>query len=132
MKTTALLALLKKWLPLEGAWFGTAKIDNTKEKAICLYARGKGAANNIAVGGLAATGYRCEPMTLLVRWTKDALKAEETARKVYDAVCYKDFVIDGKKSFLQAVYAAAVPLGTDNKGVYEYSIDFDIYHEKIL
>lgn len=130
MTLTEIRDYLKKVVPYEDAWFGIAKMDTAKNMAMCLYSRAKAAAGNIAVGGAESTGYTCEPMTLLIRWTSNAAAAERKAREVHGALIKQAFWINEKECFLQAVYSSPVALGTDNKGVYEYSVDFNVYYER--
>lgn len=130
MTLTDVRDYLKRVVPYEDAWFGIAKMDATKDMAMCLYARAKAAAGNIAVGGAESTGYTREHMTLLIRWSSNAEIAERKAREAHGALIKQHFSIDERECFLQAVYSSPVALGTDNKGVYEYSVDFNIYYER--
>ncbi len=121
---------LKAVLDHEGEWFGTAKMDGNLEKAFCLYLRPKGVINNIAVGGVDATGYGFEALSLLIRWGRNPADAEQKARQVRQALDWLAFDLDGIKCFVQCVFGSPIPLGTDEKGVFEYSLDFNLFYER--
>ena len=42
----------------------------------------------------------------------------------------KTFTLNGKRVFVISRYSAPIPLGTDDRGVYEYSFDFYFYETR--
>lgn len=122
---------LKTILPYDGCWFGLYRLDTTRpDKGLCLYLRTNAGSNNIAIGGIEATGYRQEPLKLLIRWGKNGAEAEDKAREIYDILQTHVFEIDGLGCYIQALHNIPVPMGADDKGVYEYVIDFEFYYKR--
>ena len=113
----------------DNEWFGIARIDANREKAICIYRRAKAAENNIAVGGMDATGYKRIPLNLLIRWTSNADTAERKAMEIHEQLINTSFFYNGQKCFVQTVYSSAIALGADEKDIFEYSVDFEIIIE---
>ena len=115
------------FLPLSREAFFFAKIG-TATKCACLYDRPQGAANGIKVGGMAYTGHTFRPLSMVIRGGTNAVEAEKWAREIHEAVRMRIVIINDTDGFLQTVYDAPIPLGTDEKGVYEYSIGMDFYY----
>ena len=93
------------------------KIDNNKEKAVCFYNSQRG---NPYVGTI----------TILLRYTKNQDVAEQEAQKIYEFYEDRTFFIGSKRIFTMMSYNAPINLGTDDKNVYEYSIELDFYEER--
>ncbi len=121
---------LRTILPIGQAWFGIGKTDSSKDIALCLYSRPEGASNNIKVGGSECTGYFTEPLKLLIRWGKDSSAADAKAREIFEPLRSSRIIISGRNGFIQTIYAHPSALGTDEKGIYEYCIDFELYYER--
>lgn len=107
------------------------KIDKDKEKAVCFYSSQNPAANNTAFGGKKNTGSEKKAITILLRYGKNAVAAEAKAEEIYKFFDEKTFYIDEKRVFVISRYDSAISLGTDEKGVYEYSFEFTFYIERM-
>ena len=107
------------------------KIDKDKEKAVCFYSSQNPAANNTAFGGKKNTGCEQKAITILLRYGKNAVAAEAEAEEIYKFFDEKTFYIDEKRVFVISRYDSAIFLGTDEKGVYEYSFEFTFYIERM-
>jgi hypothetical protein len=103
----------------QDCWTGALKMDNTRERAVCIYRRE--ARIRQAIGG--AKGYFVLPMRVLVRGGPRAMEASLFADYVHSRLSQAD-VISG---YVRMAQEAPIPLGTDEKGVYEFSIEFDMY-----
>lgn len=106
------------------------KIDNDKEKAVCFYNSRVPRAKIDTVGGKSNRDYELKPVTILLRWGRNASAAEQKAREIFDFFDEKTFTLNNKRVFLISPYNGPIDLGTDDKGVYEYSFEFDFYSEK--
>ncbi|MCQ2484757.1 MAG: minor capsid protein [Clostridia bacterium] len=106
------------------------KIDNNSEKAVCFYNSKFMPPKISSVGGKRNKDYELKAITILLRWGKNADTAEEMAKKIYDFFDERTFDIDGKRVFVISRYEVPIDLGTDEKGVYEYSFEFDFYSQK--
>lgn len=119
---------LKPQIPdISQAYIG--KTDPTKEKSICIYGRAS-ASNRIAVGGIANTTSANKMISILVQWSKNADTAEQAAQTVYSLFEGKRTVINGTPCFFQMMNDEPVPVGADDKDIYEYVIDINIVYKR--
>lgn len=107
-----------------------SKIDNNSEKAVCFYNSRIAPAKINSVGGKKNKTYELKSVTILLRWGKNADAAETKAKEIYDFFDERAFDIDGKRVFIISRYESPIDLGTDDKGIYEYSFEFDFYSQK--
>lgn len=99
------------------------KIDNNKEKAICFYNSKRTLAPIKAINN---STYKIKPITILLRYTKNQNNAEIMANSIYEFFDDKDFTIGEKQIRSQHLYSEPVNLGTDDSGVYEYSLEINM------
>lgn len=107
------------------------KIDKNLEKAVCFYNSRHPTAKIGAVGGKENKSYDFKSITILLRWTTNADEAEKKAEEIYNFFDEKTFIHDKKRVFVISRFENPIDLGTDERGVYEYSFEFDLYSEKI-
>lgn len=103
------------------------KIDNNKEIAICFYNSKRTLA---PIKAIDKNTYKIKPITILLRYTKNADKAETEANSIYDFFDEKLFYIENKRVISQHIYSEPIALGTDDNGVYEYSIELNLLEER--
>lgn len=103
------------------------KLDRSAEKGLCLYLRKTGRKHQPALNGTGGRSFRRMGLSLLVRGGRQGAAAEKHAFRIYRLI---EEAEAAQGRFWQMVYDAPVALGTDERGVYEYSIDFDLYYEK--
>ena len=108
----------------------TGKIDNNKEKAICFYNSQREQLYIGTLGGKANRSTDIKPVTILLRYTKNQDSAEQMAQKIYEFFEERTFFIDSKRIFTMMNSSEPISLGTDEKNVYEYSIELDFYEER--
>ena len=106
------------------------KIDNNKEIAICFYNSKREKSYIGTIGGKINRSTNIKPITILLRYTKNQNDAEIMAQKIYEFFEDRTFFINSKKIFTIMTYSSPVNLGTDDKNVYEYSIELDFYEER--
>ena len=106
------------------------KIDNNADKAICFYGSNVTRAAAHAWGGKALQSYHHKAVTILIRWGREKQAAEDKAQAVFDFFDETQFTLNDKHAFALSVYDGAIDLGTDENGVYEYSIELDFYVKK--
>lgn len=105
----------------------TGKIDNNAEKAICFYNSKRTLAYDARVGGKKNKSTNIKPITILLRYTKNQDSAETMAQKIYDFYCERSFFIEEKRIFVKMIYDEPISLGTDENGVFEYSLELNLY-----
>ena len=106
------------------------KLDASKENALCVYNRKRSGAPVTALGGLSS--YDIKAISLLLHWNKNAVQAEQTAITLFEKIIAE---IELKINNIPIYYIAMqvpepVAIGTDENGVYEYVIEFDLYYRK--
>ncbi|MEE0980753.1 MAG: minor capsid protein [Acutalibacteraceae bacterium] len=107
------------------------KIDNNLEKAICFYDSRHPSIKIGTVGGKENKSFDVKSLTILLRWTTNADEAEQKANEIYDFFDEKTFTHDGQRVFVISRYEGPIGLGTDDRGVYEYSFEFEFYSAKL-
>lgn len=127
ISTKGLLAALK--LLIDSPSWTIGKLDQTKNETICLYGGISGAPYRATVGG-GGRGYDEGRYRLVVRHTTNFDAAERKAAGVYDSIAGVNTPVEGKTTWIFPVYAAPVALGTDEKGVYEFAVDFKTISER--
>lgn len=105
----------------------TGKIDNNAEKAICFYNSKRTLAYDARVGGKKNKSTNIKPITILLKFTKNQDSAETMAQKIYDFYCERSFFIEEKRIFVEMLYDDPIYLGTDENGVFEYSLELNLY-----
>lgn len=128
------LAGIRDWIKsfgiAENYYIGV--LDNKKEKSIGVYDRDVSGPPDIAIGGLDATKTEKRSISLLIHWNKNANETEQKARYLYNTLlCQNNVTIDGLHvDYIYLVVPMPIAVGTDDKGVYEYVIQFDLYYQK--
>ena len=103
------------------------KIDNNLEKALCFY----NSKRTIQyINKLGVSSYSVKPLTILLRFGKNQDEAEIKANSLYNFFNKKYFNINSKNVSFEPKYEAPASLGTDDKGIIEYSIEIDMYYER--
>ena len=108
----------------------TGKIDNNQEKALCFYNSQRNSSYVGVFGGIKNKSTNIKSVTILLRYTKNQNIAEVMAQQIYDFFNERSFFINQKRVFIQMIYSEPISLGTDEKNVYEYSIELDFYEER--
>lgn len=99
------------------------KIDNNKEKAICFYNSKRMLS---PIKAIDKNTYKYKPITILLRYTKNQNTAEEMAMSIYEFFDDREFSIDDKQVTVQHLYSGPNNLGTDEDGVYEYTLEMNM------
>lgn len=105
------------------------KLDKKPEKAIGVYQR-KPAPPVGAIGQ--ASSYEVKPISLLIHWTKNADITEKAAFELYKRLGAVDSLTlnDTPVKFISLLQSEPVDVGTDENGIFERVIEFDIYYER--
>lgn len=114
---------IKDWLKtvISSPSWTTGKLDQTKEKTICVYG-GRGVQlARIVVGGGEDSHYTRQ-IQIIVRWGQSSSAAEGKAVEVYEKIKNESVILEGKRVWVRATQEEPVSLGTDDKGIHEYSI----------
>ena len=106
------------------------KLDTSKENALCVYNRKRSGAPVMALGGLSS--YEIKAISLLLHCSKNAVQAEEKAITLFEKISSEEKLIinDTPIYYIALQVPEPVGIGTDENGVYEYVIEFDLYYKK--
>lgn len=106
------------------------KIDKNKERAVCFYHSKVSRPKINTIGGKVNRSYTLLPITILLRFGKNYEAAAEKAEEIYNFFDEKTFDLNNERVFAVSPYSAPIDLGTDDQGVYENSLEFDLYITK--
>ena len=115
-----------------GENFFIGKLDNKKDKSIGIYSRKRSGPPVMAYGGLENSKYDIKPISVLIHWNKNADETERTAFNLFKAIQSEKNRYMGSIQiyYVELKVPEPVNVGTDDKGIYEYVIEFDIYYER--
>ncbi|MEG1298309.1 MAG: minor capsid protein [Anaerovoracaceae bacterium] len=121
---------IKAYRSAENYYIG--KLDNKKEKSIGIYQRKTTGSPIMAIGGLEATKYDIKPISLLLHWSKNARETEEAAFLLFEQLRGITDLQIGQThvDYVHLMVPEPQDAGTDDKGVYERVIWFDLYYER--
>lgn len=128
-----MLTKIKNYFKAAYGWadsISIGKIDNKREKAICFYSSSSPRQAVHAWGGKATQSHIVKPVTILLRYGKTKQAAEDAAQAVFDFFDESQFQIDNRPAFALSPYNGPIDLGTDENGIFEYSIELDFYFMK--
>lgn len=131
MKIT--LKQIKDYFKSDFKWsdsISIGKIDNNQEKAICFYNSKRNLSYQGVIGGKKNKSTYIKSITILLRYTKNQDSAEIKAQEIYEFFEERTFYIENKRIFTQMYNEEPMNLGTDKDGVYEYSIEIDLFIER--
>jgi len=101
-------------------------VSRNRERAFGLFPANRGA--TLAIGGKDGRGHVLVSLSAILRWGRDGSRAERKAAEVSGILAGRRFKHEGRAGFVMA--QNPVWLGMDERGVYEYVLDFDIYVEE--
>lgn len=128
-----MLKAIRDHFKTEYGWadsISVGRIDKGSDRAVCFYNSKHATPKVTALGGKANKSFRLLPVTVLLRWTNSPNQAAEKAQELYDFFDEKTFVIDNKRVFVISRYDSPIDLGSDDKGICEYSLELDFYFNK--
>ena len=126
------LADIRDWLKtLDAAdHYHIGRLNNKKERSLGVYSRAGSGPPVIGIGGTST--YNIKSVSVLLHWNENARETEEAAHSLWEKL--QDVTdIDagsGHIQYLRLIVPEPVPVGTDENGVYEYVIQFDVYYRR--
>lgn len=119
---------LKRFNVFDNYYVG--KIDNKQDKSLGVYQR-KTSNSPVKSFGNNST-YGIKNISLLIHWNKNAVETEKAAFQLYQSLeTAQEIQINGKNIYaLTLLQSEPIDVGTDEKGVYERVIEFDLYYER--
>lgn len=103
-------------------------IDMNKTEAACVYGTRPSPLQPVALGG--ASGYGVRAFTILVRWGRSASPCEKAAFDIWEALPRDGMVTIGDSECWIIARNLPVMLGKDNAGIFEATIDFEVWTQE--
>ena len=123
------LSEIRDWLKTfdiaENYYIGS--MDGRKDKSIGVYQRGNAPLRE-CIGMLSS--YQVKPVSVKIHWTKNADETEKAAYQLYERLkAVSSFDINNKHIImLKLLHSEPIDILTDELGVYERVIEFDLYY----
>ena len=127
LKTVKVKDYLKTVIKDCDKWY-IGKMDENQEKAIAIYSNRRNLAKTSDFKKLQSYGIL--PITLLLRWTKNYNTAETEANDIYELLDCSSFFIDDYRCNINCLYDGPIDLGSDENGVYKFSIELNLLYRK--
>lgn len=127
LKTVKVKDYLKTIIKDCDKWY-IGKMDENQEKAIAIYSNRRNLAKISNFKNLQSYGIL--PITLLLRWTKNYNTAETKANDMYELLDCSSFFIDDYRCNINCLYDGPIDLGSDENGVYKFSIELNLLYRK--
>lgn len=108
-------------------WY-IGKMDENQEKAIAIYSNRRQLDSLSKFKDLQSYGIL--PITLLLRWTKNYNTTETKANDIYELLDCSSFFIDDYKCNINCLYDGPIDLGSDENGIYKFSIELNLLYRK--
>ncbi len=127
------LSELRDYFKVNFPWadiISVGKIDQNKERAVCFYRSKLSRPKINTIGGKENRTYSVLPISILLRYGKNYEAAAQKALEIYDFFDEKSFEINGERVFAISLYAGPIDVGSDDYGVYENTLEFDIYIQR--
>ena len=128
-----MLKAIRDHFKTEYGWadsISVGRIDKNSDRAVCFYNSKHATPKVTALGGKANKSFELLTVTMPLRWTNNPNQAAEKAQELYDFFDEKTFFIDNKRVFVISRYDYPIDLGSDDKGICEYSLELDFYFNK--
>ena len=127
LKTVKVKDYLKTIIKDCEKWY-IGKMDENQEKAIAIYSNRRNLEKISNFKNLQSYGIL--PITLLLRWTKNYNTAEIKADEIYELLDCSSFFIDDYRCNINCLYDGPIDLGSDENGVYKFSIELNLLYRK--
>lgn len=126
------LADIRDWLKtlVTADFYYVGKLDTKHDKSVGVYQRKSPPPPTRAIGQ--PSSYEIKPISILIHWAKNANETERAAYELYKQLeAVSSFALnDTRILFLDLLQSEPVDVGTDDNGVYERVIEFDLYYER--
>ena len=109
------------------------RLDNKQEKSLGVYNRTAAGRPVTALGGIENSSYNILPVSLLLHWNRSYPQAEAAAQDLWDklqGVTDIDIPGDQHIQFLQMTVPSPVYVSTDQDGIHEFVISFNLYYRR--
>ncbi|MDE7390212.1 MAG: minor capsid protein [Lachnospiraceae bacterium] len=126
------LSDVRDWLKtlISAKFYYIGKLDSKNDESIGVYQRKNPAPPVTAIGQ--PSSYEIKPISILIHWNKNANETEKAAYELYEQLTavFSLTLNNTHVQFIQLLQSEPVDVGTDDSGVYERVIEFNLYYER--
>lgn len=126
------LSDIRDWLKtlISADCYYIGKLDGKKDKSVGVYQRKNPAPPIMTIGQ--ESSYEIKPISILIHWNKNSNETERTAYELYRQLrAVTSLELNNTHVyFILLLQSEPVDVGTDDNGVYERVIEFDVYYER--
>lgn len=110
--------------------YSIGRIDNSKDKSLGVYSRRS--VNGFVESIGRKSSYNIKAISILLHWNKNAKETEAAAMDLWDKLtAVTDLTIEEHNvNYIYMNVSEPVSVGADDKGVYEYVIEIDLYYTR--
>lgn len=123
---------VRDWLKtkLAADYYYIGKLDNRRCRSVGVYQLSQSGAPLCGIGQ--DMSYEVLPVSVLLHWTNSADETERAARQLFEALrsARGQNINEHKIYHIDLLTPLPVFLGTDEKGVYEWVIELQLYYER--
>ena len=128
------LADVRDWLKTYGTAenYYVGKLDNKLDRSVGVYQRNRSGSPVTAIGGRELSSYDIKSISVLIHWNKNAVETERAAYALFNAILGETDLKINKTQiyYIRLNVPEPIDIGTDDKGVYERVIEFDLYYKR--
>lgn len=108
------------------------KLDDKLDKSIGVYNLKREGTARTAVGGVENSSYRIKSISILIHWNRSVKDTEKASEELFNMLRdTKNVTINETKiKFIDMKCPEPIPVDTDEKGIFEFVIELDIYYER--
>jgi len=126
------LSGIKDWLKTLNVAdnYSIGRIDNNKDKSLGVYSRRSVYELVESIGR--KSSYDIKAISVLLHWTRNAMETENAVLNLWEKLkAATDITIGGHRvNYIYFNTSEPVSVGADDKGVYEYVIELDLYYTR--
>lgn len=126
------LSDVRDWLKtlISAKFYYIGKLDSKNDRSVGVYQRKNPALPVTAIGQ--PSSYEIKPISILIHWNKNANETEKAAYELYKQLeAVSSLTLNNTHvQFIQLLQSEPVDVGTDDSGVYERVIEFNLYYER--
>jgi hypothetical protein len=134
MSDTMQLYEVRDWLKTIAGFdnYYIGKLDQKPDKALGLYRLASSGSPIQALGGKQNSSYNIKQVSLLVHWTNNFKDTEQISDNLFEKIMNAEHpeIGDWNVPFIGMLVSEPQDVGTDDKGIYEAVIEFEIYYER--
>lgn len=121
-----------KVLKLPVDYFYIGKLDAKKEKSLGVYSMKADRAARYVIGGDDNKTYQTKQVSLLAHFNKNQRETEAAAYSIYEKIKEQrpEKIGEASVNFIRMLNEEPVDVATDEQGIYEFVIEFEINYKK--